>query len=89
MRFPVFFMLLFPVFFFGCSKNIHSAKIEDLEKRIKALESIQISTEKFENIQQTIPIIEALPLTIQNVERIDQQLIELSNDLKNHHHKSS
>jgi hypothetical protein len=89
MRLTVFFITLCSVLLFGCSKNIHSVKIEKLEKRIEKLENIHRSIEQLGNIQQTIPIIEAIPITIQNVERIDQRLIELSNDLKNHHHKSS
>ncbi len=89
MRCKFFLITLCSVLFFGCSKNIHSVKIEELEKRIEELENTHRSIEQLENIQQTIPIIEAVPITIQNVERIDQMLIELSNDLKKHHHKSS
>ena len=96
MRCKFFLITLCSVLFFGCSKSIHSVKIEELEKRIEELEKrieelekTHRSIEQLENIQQTIPIIEAVPITIQNVERIDQMLIELSNDLKKHHHKSS
>jgi len=89
MRIPLLSLLLTSFVLFGCSKNNHSAKIEEIEKRIEELERIQVSIEQFENIQQTVPILEALPITIQNVERIDQKLLELSSDLKNHNHKSN
>ncbi|NRB45601.1 MAG: hypothetical protein HRU47_12365 [Verrucomicrobiales bacterium] len=89
MRIPLLSLLLTSFVLFGCLKNNHSAKIEEIEKRIEELERIQVSIEQFENIQQTVPILEALPITIQNVERIDQKLLELSTDLKNHNHKSN
>ena len=89
MRIPLLSLLLTSFVLFGCSKNNHSTKIEEIEKRIEELERIQVSIEQFENIQQTVPILEALPITIQNVERIDQKLLELSSDLKNHNHKSN
>ncbi|MDC0047709.1 hypothetical protein OAL09_00030 [Verrucomicrobia bacterium] len=89
MRLNIFFISLLPFLLFGCSRNNYATKIGELEKRIERLENLQNSIEKFEIIQQTIPILEALPITIQNVERIDRKIIELTDDLNNHNHKSS
>ena len=51
----------------SCENNTKENKIIELEKRIVALEELNLSISKIETIQQTIPLLEALPITMDRI----------------------
>ena len=62
-------------FFFLAEKK----EILELEKRIVALEELNLSISKIETIQQTIPLLEALPITMDRIKNIEDTLSDIKN----------
>ena len=58
----------------SCSNDSNQKKFIELEKRISALEKVNININKIEVIQQTIPLLEALPITFDKIRRIEDTL---------------
>lgn len=58
----------------SCSNDSNQKKINELEKRISALEKVNININKIEVIQQTIPLLEALPITFDKIRHIEDTL---------------
>ena len=63
----------------SCKNNIKENKILELEKRIVALEELNLSISKIETIQQTIPLLEALPITMDRIKNIEDTLSNIKN----------
>ena len=63
----------------SCKDNTKENKILELEKRIVALEELNLSISKIETIQQTIPLLEALPITMDRIKNIEDTLSDIKN----------
>ena len=63
----------------SCNNDKKENKILELEKRIIALEELNISISKIETIQQTIPLLEALPITMDRIRNIEDTLSDIKN----------
>ena len=63
----------------SCKNNQKKDKILELEKRIVALEELNLSISKIETIQQTIPLLEALPITMDRIKNIEDTLSNIKN----------
>ena len=63
----------------SCNNDTKENKILELEKRIIALEELNLSISKIETIQQTIPLLEALPITMNRIKNIEETLSNIKN----------
>ena len=63
----------------SCNNDTKENKILELEKRIIALEELNLSISKIETIQQTIPLLEALPITMDRIRNIEDTLSDIKN----------
>ena len=63
----------------SCNNDKKENKILELEKRIIALEELNLSISKIETIQQTIPLLEALPITMDRIRNIEDTLSDIKN----------
>ena len=63
----------------SCNNDTKENKILELEKRIIALEELNLSICKIETIQQTIPLLEALPITMDRIRNIEDTLSDIKN----------
>ena len=72
-------ILLVIINLISCENNTKENKILELEKRIVALEELNLSISKIEIIQQTIPLLEALPITMDRIKNIEDTLSDIKN----------
>ena len=72
-------ILLVIINLISCENNTKENKILELEKRIVALEELNLSISKIETIQQTIPLLEALPITMDRIRNIEDTLSDIKN----------
>ena len=63
----------------SCNNDTTENKILELEKRIIALEELNLSISKIETIQQTIPLLEALPITMDRIKNIEDTISDIKN----------
>ena len=76
-RIGIAFLIIINLIF--CNNDTKENKILELEKRIIALEELNLSISKIETIQQTIPLLEALPITMDRIRNIEDTLSDIKN----------